>query len=122
MITENESNRGAPAGNQNARKHGFYSPKLDAAQQQDYEDAVTCEGLDEEIALMRVKIKAVVEKDPDNLNLILRASDSLARLIRIKYNIGKDDKTSMKEAMRNVLKDIALPIGIGFGVGKSMLK
>jgi hypothetical protein len=71
---------------------------------------------------MRVKIKAVIEKDPENMKIIIQAMDSLARLLRMKYHISKGDKQTIKEAMRNVLRDVAMPIGIGLGVGKSLLK
>jgi hypothetical protein len=30
-----------------------------------------------------------------------------------KYNINKTDKQGLKEAMHNVLKDIAVPLGVG---------
>ena len=106
---------GAPKGNQNARKHGFYSDVLDEFQQHDYELAIKVEGIDDEIALMRVKIKAIVEHDPDNTKLIIQAINTLVRLVRTKFNIGKEDKHSLIEAVGNVLGDIALPIGIGIG-------
>jgi uncharacterized protein YjcR len=56
MPAEAEKKRGAPRGNQNARKHGFYSRVLDDAEELDFEQATEVEGLDEEIALLRVKI------------------------------------------------------------------
>jgi len=37
--------RGAPEGNQNARKHGFYSRVLDEAEQIDFEQATGVEAL-----------------------------------------------------------------------------
>jgi hypothetical protein len=110
---ETHNKPGAPSGNQNARKHGFYSSVLDENQQRDLEDAVTVAGLDDEIALLRVKIKTLVQDDPDNVKLIVRAVDSMARLIKIKYNIGQNDKVGLTEAIGNVLKDIALPVGTG---------
>jgi len=106
---------GAPKGNQNARKHGFYSRVLDEAEQLDLELATDVEGIDDEIALLRVKIKSVLAHDPDNVNLIMQAANTLARLVRIKYNISKEDKKGLKEAIGNVLRDIALPLGIGIG-------
>ena len=107
--------RGAPKGNQNARKHGFYSKILDKAEQLDFEQATGVEGIDDEIAVLRVKIKSLLERDPENIKLIMQATNTLARLVRIKYNIGKEDKKGLKEAISNVLKDIALPLGIGIG-------
>ncbi len=110
-----EKKRGAPRGNQYARKHGFYSRVLDEAEQQDYEMATGVEGLDNEIALLRVKIKSLVANHPDNLRLITQALNSLEKLVRTHYHIGKDDKQGLKEAIGNVLRDIALPLGIGLG-------
>ncbi len=110
-----ENKGGAPKGNQNARKHGFYSRVLDEMEQADFEQATDVEGIDEEIALLRVKIKSVVQRDPENIKLIMQALNTLARLLRTRYNIGKEDKKGLKEAIANVLKDVALPLGIGIG-------
>lgn len=104
--------RGAPQGNQNARKHGFYSKVLDAEEQQDFESATEVDGIDDEIALMRVKIKSIIRHDPDNYKLIMQAINSLAKLLRTRFNIGKRDKDGLKEAIFNVLRDVALPLGI----------
>ena len=107
--------RGAPKGNQNARKHGFYSKVLDEAEQLDLELATGVEGIDDEIALLRVKIKSILAHDPDNVKLIMQATNALARLVKTKYNISKKDKKGLKEAIANVLRDIAFPLGIGIG-------
>ena len=115
MSAEAARKRGAPSGNQNARKHGFYSKVLDEAEQLDFMLATGVEGIDDEIALLRVKIKSVLEKDPDNINLIMQAANTLARLVRTRYNISKEDKKGLKEAIGNVLRDVALPLGIGLG-------
>jgi hypothetical protein len=107
--------RGAPKGNQNARKHGFYSRALNEVEQLDFEKATKVDGIDEEIALLRVKIKSVLEHDPENIKLLIQATNTLIRLVRTRYNIGKEDKQGLKEAISNVLRDVALPLGIGIG-------
>ncbi len=114
MSTE-AKRRGAPKGNQNARKHGFYSKVLDEAERLDFELASGVKGIDDEIALLRVKIKSIVEHDPQNIRLIMQATNALANLVKTRYNISKEDKKGLKEAIGNVLKDIALPLGIGIG-------
>ena len=107
--------RGAPKGNQYARKHGFYSRALNEVEQLDFEKATKVDGIDEEIALLRVKIKSVLEHDPENIKLLIQATNTLIRLVRTRYNIGKEDKQGLKEAISNVLRDVALPLGIGIG-------
>lgn len=115
MTTEEKGKGGAPKGNQNARKHGFYAKVLDEAERIDFELATGVEGIDDEIALLRVKIKSLLERDPENIKLIMRAINALERLVRTKYHISKGDKKGLKEAIGNVLKDVALPLGIGIG-------
>jgi len=107
--------RGAPKGNQNARKHGFYSKVFDEAERLDFEMATGVDGIDDEIALLRVKIKSLLERDPENIKLIMQATNTLARLVRTRYNISREDKKGLKEAIGNVLRDVALPLGIGIG-------
>ena len=105
--------KGAPIGNQNARKHGFYSKVLDETEQAKFELATKVEGIDNEIALLRVKIMSLLERDPENIKLIIKATNTLEKLVRTRYNISKEDSKGLKEAISNVLKDVALPLGIG---------
>jgi len=103
---------GARKGNQNARKHGFYSKVLDDSERADYLRAIADEGLDSEIALLRVKIKSLVARDPDNVRLIMQATNALVRLVQTRYNIAKSDKQGLREAITGVLRDVAVPLGV----------
>ena len=116
MPAKAERKRGAPKGNQNARKHGFYSKVLDEAEQLDFELATGVNGIDDEIALLRVKIKSILEKDPQNINLIMRATNTLAGLVKTRYKISKEQRKGLREAIGNVLRDVAIPLGIGIRV------
>jgi hypothetical protein len=104
--------RGTPKDKENAKKQGFYSKVLDQAEQMDFELASGVEGFDDEIALLRVKIKSLLENDPENVRLILQATNTLTRLVKAKYNITKEQRKGLKEAIGNVLRDIAIPLGI----------
>lgn len=112
---EMKKKRGAPRGNQNARKHGFYSKVLDEKEQAAYDQAIFVEGIDEEIALLRVKMISLLERDPENIRLITQAANTLIKLILIKHDVGRNDVKSMKEAIGTVLRDVALPLGIKIG-------
>ena len=45
----------------------------------------------------------------------MQATNALARLVRTRYNITKEQNKGLKEAIGNVLRDVALPLGIGIG-------
>jgi len=109
--------RGAPKGNQNARKHGFYSRVLTEAQQVELESASRIEGVDQEIAFLRVKLKELADQHPERLDLQLEAASTIARLIRTHYQISKNQKKTLRESIRKVLTDVALPLGIGISIG-----
>ena len=115
MPARTDRKRGAPKGNRNARKHGFYAKVLDEAEQLDFELASGVEGIDDEIALLRVKIKSILKSDPENIKLIMQVTNALERLIKTRYKITKEQKKGLKEAIGNVLRDVALPLGIGIG-------
>ncbi|MGA2158046.1 MAG: hypothetical protein ACYDHZ_01090 [Dehalococcoidia bacterium] len=104
--------RGAPKGNQNARKHGFYSQVLDEAQTLQLDQALEVEGIDEEIAILRVKLLSLIDKHPDRVDLQVITANTIARLIRTRYNVSKDQHKPLKEAITKVLTDIAVPLGI----------
>lgn len=100
-----------------AKKPSLYSRVLDEAEQIDFELATGVDGIDDEIALLRVKIKSILANDPENIREIMRITNALARLVKTRYDITKEQKKGLKEAINNVLKDIALPLGIGIGTG-----
>ena len=102
--------RGGQKGNQNARRHGFYSQALDEAQRLDLEAAQGIDGLDAEIAVLRVKIKALLESDPDNIKLIMQATSTLARLLRTRYSLTEHEGKGIEAAITNVLTELAPPL------------
>ena len=99
-------------GSQKGKKRGFYSRALDEAEKVGLEEASNIEGLDEEIAMLRVKLRELIENEPDRLDLHLKATNTIARLVGIRYNISKEQKKSLKEAISRVLTEIAVPLGI----------
>lgn len=110
---------GAPKGNQNARKHGFYSKVLSEADQLELQTALGISGIDEEIALLRVKIQTLLSENPDDVQLILDATNTIARLLRTKFNLDKKEARGIREAITSVIRDLALPVGIGAAIVSS---
>jgi len=106
--------RGAVKGSAGGK--GFYSSALDGAERLELEEASQLEGLDEEIALLRVKLRELVENQPDRIDLHFKAANTIGRLVRTRYQISKEQKKSLKEAVAKVLTEVALPLGIGIGI------
>jgi hypothetical protein len=97
-------------------RQGFYSRVLDEAERLDFELATGVEGIDDEIALLRLEIKkAITGGDSKNLKLIVEATNALQRLLWTRYRITKEQRKGLKEAIGNVLRDIAVPLGISIG-------
>ncbi len=98
--------------------YGFYRLALDEAEKVEFEEASQVEGIDEEIALLRVKLRELVENQPDRIDLHFSAANIIARLVKTRYQISKEQKKSLKEAIAKVLAEIAVPLGIGIGISK----
>jgi len=110
-MTEKKQ-RGAPKGNQNARTHGFYSQVLDEAEKLQLDEARAVEGIDEEIAILRVKLLTLINQHPDRIDMQMIAASTIARLVRTKFNITSGQKKSLKDAITKALTEIAVPLGI----------
>jgi hypothetical protein len=95
---------------------GFYSRALDEAEKLELEEASHIEGIDEEIALLRVKLRDLLKEQPHRIDLQFEAANIIARLVRTRYQITKEQKKSLKKAIQKVLTEVAVPLGVGLGV------
>ena len=92
VVTRNE---GGQPGNHNALTNGLYSSVRPDVPEIEYAHAAAVAGIDDEIALIRVKLKRVLEKDPDNISAVLRATTTLGRLLGLKHRI-RNGKSNAK--------------------------
>jgi hypothetical protein len=103
-------------GQRRSRPRGFYRRALDEAEKLELEEASQVEGIDEEIALLRVKLRELLEEQPGRIDLHFEAANIIARLVRTRYQITKEQRRSLKEAIQKVLTEVAVPLGVGIGV------
>lgn len=94
------------------RKPGFYGKALDEAEKLELEEARGIEGIDEEIAILRVKLRELIVAKPERFDLHLKMATTIARLVTTRYNITREQKKSLKEAITKVLTEIAIPLGV----------
>ncbi|GEM_PF-1458025 len=96
---------------------GFYIRALSEAERLQMDDAFQVEGIDDEIALLRIRLRDLVEQSPDRIDLQVDLANVIARLVRTRYQISSEQKRSLKAAITKVLEEVAVPLGIGLGVG-----
>ena len=100
---------GGQKGNQNARKHGFYSKMLTRDEKRELNLALGVDGLDQEIALLRIKFKSLLAGDRQNLHLINQTASTLGKLYNIKFGLSKSDTDKLIAAVNNVLEEFVIP-------------
>ncbi|MBN1151697.1 MAG: hypothetical protein JXA58_00675 [Dehalococcoidia bacterium] len=98
-------------------RESFYLRALTAAEQLDLADAGCIDGIDDEIALLRLRLRRLAEQSPERIDLQVDLAGAIARLIKTRYQISSEQKKSLKSAISRVLEEVAVPLGIGIGVG-----
>lgn len=90
----------------------FYGRALDRAERLDLAEAERVEGLDDEIALLRVRLKRAVEKHPEDVQLLVKGLDMLVRAVGARYRLSPKSRKDLAEnlaAALNSLGDQLLP-------------
>ena len=108
IMTEEEGAR-------KVNERGFYGRALDEAEQFELEEAFHVEGIDDEIALLRLKLRDLLEQRPERIDLHFEAANVIARMVKTRYQITSEQKRSLKEGIQKVLTELAVQIGIGVG-------
>jgi hypothetical protein len=107
---EKPRRRGGQPGNRNAVTHGFYSRPLSDERETAMSQADEIQGLDEEIALLRYKIRRLEELDPDNVKLIIQSVNTLSNVIaRRRFAVLKKDKNTLLEGLKELLAGVVVP-------------
>ena len=78
---------GGQPGNQNARKHGCYS-KILSPEEQRLLTVASIPGIDAEIALLRARIRSLVQEERWPTDPLVRTMQSLCRVVRLKSNLA----------------------------------
>ena len=85
----------AKAGRQRSAK-SFYESALNEAEKNSVADAREVGGIDEEVALLRLRLRTVMEEvEQDRLALMLRGLDALRRLVEVKYRLGEQQREAL---------------------------
>lgn len=86
-----------------AGKESFYHPVLDVEERRLLEQARNVDGLDEEMALLRVKLASILARDPGNTELLLKVIALLIRAIAARARYMPD---AGKEYCNNIISNL----------------
>jgi hypothetical protein len=87
-------------------RDGFYGRALSEAERVLLPQAREVQGLEQEIALLRVKLATVVQEHPENLPLMLRGVELLVRAVSAEYRLSRKSQYNLAAAIDSVLKEI----------------
>ena len=105
-MKPNRRKRGGQKGNQNARKHGFFSPTLSPAETDQLWTIINVEGLDPRVALVRVKLLSSLQHNPDNRRVLTEASRLLAKAYSDIHSLDAADHKYLKTVIELILESI----------------
>ena len=86
---------------------GFYESAVPAGDKVALAVAREVEGLDEEIAVLRVRLRRALEEHPENMTLMLKGVEMLVKAVSAGYRLSKDAKADLSESVRGTLEEYA---------------
>ena len=95
------------------RPAGFYEAALSEAERLLLEQARDQRGLEEEMALLRLKLQTLAIDQPDDLNRFLRLLELLTRMVATQYRVSKQAESDLTESLVSVAKRLGSVLGLG---------
>ena len=84
----------------------FYAKALTEAERADLPLALEVEGVDEEIALLRLRLRTALTESPDDLTLMLKGIDLLAKAVATRYRLSKRAERDLAGSLANVVRGL----------------
>lgn len=68
------------------------------------------EGLDDEVTLVRLLLHRQIERDPDNLDLMIKGLHVLVRMVTARHNLTDAEKAALNEGVQRALDQLTANI------------
>jgi hypothetical protein len=107
-TTQTKRKRGGQKGNRNACKHRFYSGTLSPAERSQLWNITNLEGVDPEVAFIRVKLQSSLQHDPGNRRVIREASRLLVKWYSANYWLDPTDRSHLKAVVEGLLETVSM--------------
>ena len=88
------------------RPEEFYEEALSKAEHVRLSRARQIQGLDEEIALLRLRLSRLTEEQPENLELLIKGIGMLVRAVSAKYKLSHKAEEDLYQSLLGVLQGI----------------
>jgi len=90
----------------------FYARVLSRAERIRLSRARKVEGVDQEIALLRMKLQELVKKHPDRLELLFKGVNLLLRAVATRYRLSPQAEEDLASSIAGVLQGIGTALGL----------
>lgn len=82
----------------------FYSQALLTAERSDLTVAAEVEGLDQEIAVLRLRLRQVLAERPDDWQLMFKGIDLLAKAVATRYRLSRKSERDLARSLTEALE------------------
>ncbi len=103
-LTRIKRKRGGQKGNQNARKHGFYSSTLKPEEICRFWNIINQERVDPEMAVLRIKLQSLASHAPANQRVLRDLCRIIVKWSVKKYRLDSAESAYLKAAVLTVLE------------------
>jgi hypothetical protein len=97
-------------GAQRRAVENFYREALKAAERVQLDAASEVEGLDDEIALLRVRLRGVAKKHRDDFPLLLRGVELLVKAVSARYRLSKEAEQDLAASLAGVIRGVGVQL------------
>ena len=88
------------------KQRSFYGRALSRAERAGLPAALELEGLDQEVAVLRLRLRTALKERPEELPLLLKGIEVLARLVAARYRLPKQDEQALEDKLKAMNDEI----------------
>lgn len=89
-----------------ARPGEFYAQALSEAERADLPIALVMEGVEDEIAMLRLRLRSALDEHPEDLTLMFKGIDLLAKTVAVRYRLSKRAERDLAASLANVVRSL----------------
>lgn len=84
----------------------FYAKALSEAERADLPVALEVEGMEEELAVLRLRLRTAIEEHPEDLPLMFRGIELIARAVAARYRLSKGEQKDLSSQLIVALRSV----------------